>query len=270
MHYLIMFTAVCASIVLSSASAETVAVDQLPRVNSFAIVDNEGEQIIAATNGGLFHSDDHGHNWSLYPGYDLPATMVTTTAQGTVYAFVVTRGLLQLNFKTRQWQEVSNEFGSQILRQLSTTSWTPSRLVAMNQYGKFIVSINHGIDWSGISGPYKPATPEQERGRDLYVSKCQSCHGKNGNGENYSMEALTNKEYIMAPALDASAHAWHHTDEALQKTILEGSKRTARMAAWKNSGVSEADSHDLVAYIKSLWTQRELDCQGPKHMQCMQ
>ena len=269
MHYRIIVTAVFLSVVLTSAIAETIPVNQLPQVNSFAIVDTEGEQYIAATNGGLFHSDDHGHNWSVYPGYGLPASLVTTTPQGTVYAFVLTRGLLQLNPKTNQWQEVSNEFGSQMLRQLSTTSWTPSRLVAMNQYGKFIVSSNHGIEWSGISGPYKPATSEQERGRDLYVSKCQSCHGKNGNGENYSMEALTNKEYIMAPALDASAHAWHHTDEALQKTILEGSTRTSRMAAWKNTGVSEGGSQDLVAYIKSLWTQRELDCQGPKHMQCM-
>ena len=235
-----------------------------------AIVDNEGEQYLAATDGGLFHSDDHGHNWSLYPGQGLPATLVTTTHQGTVYAFVVTRGLLQLNLKTNQWQEISNEFGSQILRQLTATSWTPSRLVALNQYGKFIVSGNYGIEWSGISGPYKPATSEEERGHDLYVSKCQTCHGKDGNGENYGIEALTNKKYIMAPALHASAHAWHHTDEALQKIILEGSTRTARMAAWKNSGVSDADAHDLVAYIKSLWTQRELECQGPKHMQCMQ
>lgn len=31
-----------------------------------------------------------------------------------------------------------------------------------------------------------------------------------------------------------------------------------------------ADARDLVAYIKSLWTPRELDCQGPKHMECMQ
>jgi mono/diheme cytochrome c family protein len=270
MHILILVTAVCLSVVMTSAFAETIPVDQLPQVNSFAIVDNEGEQYIAATNGGLFHSDDHGHNWNMYPGYGLPATLVTATPQGTIYAFVITRGLLQLNPKTSQWQEVSNEFGSQILRQLSTTTWSPSRLVAMNQYGKFIVSNNYGIEWSRISGPYKPGTAAEKRGRDLYAEKCQSCHGTDGNGENYSIAALTNKNYIMAPALDASAHAWHHTDEALQKTILEGSTRTARMAAWKNTGVSESDALDLVAYIKSLWTLRELECQGPKHMQCMQ
>ena len=78
------------------------------------------------------------------------------------------------------------------------------------------------------------------------------------------------ERYITAPALNASAHAWHHTDEALEKTILDGSPRAPRMAAWKNSGISTGDAQDLVAYIKSLWTRRELDCQGPKHMQCMQ
>jgi hypothetical protein len=38
----------------------------LSGVNSFAIVGNEGEQYIAATDQGLFHSDDHGHTWVGY------------------------------------------------------------------------------------------------------------------------------------------------------------------------------------------------------------
>ena len=29
------------------------------------------------------------------------------------------------------------------------------------------------------------------------------------------------------------------------------------------------DAKDLIVYMKSLWGKRELDCQGPKHMQCM-
>ncbi|NIO39914.1 MAG: c-type cytochrome [Burkholderiales bacterium] len=121
-----------------------------------------------------------------------------------------------------------------------------------------------------MEGPYEPTTDEEERGYALYREKCQACHGKDGNGENYSVESLTSKDYIMAPALDASAHAWHHTDEALQELILEGSTRTQRMTAWRKAGLSESDARDLVAYIKSLWTERELDCQGPRHMQCAQ
>jgi hypothetical protein len=64
---------------------------ELPKVNGFAIVDDEGEQYIAATNQGLYHSHDHGHSWRAHKtGFGLPATMVATTPDGSVYAFVVT------------------------------------------------------------------------------------------------------------------------------------------------------------------------------------
>jgi len=270
MHYIILFVVLSLLGFYSTGHSAGIPSAQLSRVNGIAIVDNEGEQYIAATDQGLLHSDDHGHSWEAYDGYRLPATLVTTTPEGKVYAFVITKGLLQLNLKSNQWLEVNNQFGSQFLRQLSTSSWTPARLVALNQHGKLIVSENYGNDWHNIAGPYVATTAEEERGESLYVEKCQSCHGKDGVGENYSIQSLSSKEYIMAPALDASAHAWHHTDAALAEIVLEGSKRTSRMAAWKNSGVSEEDAHHLVAYIKSLWTSRELDCQGPKHMQCMQ
>lgn len=249
--------------------ADGIEFGQLPKVNGFTIADGEGEQHIAATNQGLFFSHDHGQSWNAYEDYRLPATMVSKTPQGMVYAFVATKGLLQLNDVTNKWRVINNEFGSQILRQLSTTKRMPEKLVALNQYGKFLVSENNGMEWHKLQGPYKANSPAEKRGQALYVEKCQSCHGKNGVGENYSIESLSDKEYIMAPALDASAHAWHHTDEALVKTILEGSQRAPRMLAWGKTGVSDEDASDLVSYIKSLWTQRELDCQGPKHMQCM-
>lgn len=246
------------------------ATQELPTINDFAIVDNEGEQYIAATGQGLYHSHDHGHSWRAHKvGYGLPATMVAATPGGGVYAFVVTLGLLRLDARSNQWEVINNRFGSQVLQQLASTRWTPSRLVARNHYGKLIVSDNYGIDWHKLRGPYQAETEAEKRGQEVYVEKCQSCHGIDGVGETYTRQALTDKNYIMAPALDESAHAWHHTDEQLAQTILEGSPRTARMPAGKNSGISAADAQDLVAYIKSLWTQRELDCQGPKHMECM-
>ena len=107
------------------------------------------------------------------------------------------------------------------------------------------------------------------KGEALYYKKCQVCRGIDGVGETCNMLVLTDKNYLRAPAMNDSEHAWHHTDEALVKTILEGSPRTQRMTAWKNQGLSAQNAQDLVAYIKSLWTQRELDCQRPKHRQCM-
>ena len=102
----------------------------------------------------------------------------------------------------------------------------------------------------------------------LYTGKCQSCHGIDGVGETYTLESLQTENYLTAIPLDESSHAWHHTDDALVKIILEGSPR-GRMQAWKKQGLNESDARDLVAYIKSLWGKRILDCQGPKHMQCM-
>ena len=247
-----------------------IPLQELPKINDFAIVDDEGEQYIAATNGGLYHSHDHGHSWRAHrTGFGLPATMVEATPGGEVYAFVVTLGLLRLDAKTNLWDVVNNRFGSQVLQQLSTTRWTPSRLVARNHYGRLVVSDNYGEDWHKLRGPYHPRSEAEKRGQGIYTEKCQVCHGVDGVGETYTQQALTDKDYIMAPALDESAHAWHHTDEQLAETILEGSPRTPRMPAGKNSGISAADARDLVAYIKSLWTRRELDCQGPKHMECM-
>ena len=270
MHKTIILSAIVLALAGFNLRAAEVSIQELPTINDFAIVDNEGEQYIAATNQGLYHSHDHGHSWRAHKtGFGLPATMVAAIPDGSVYAFVVTLGLLKLDDKTMQWKVINNRFGSQVLRQLSATRWTPSRLVARNHFGKLIVSDNYGNDWHKLRGPYHPKTEAEQRGQRIYVEKCQSCHGIDGVGETYSQQAISDQNYLMSPALDESAHAWHHTDEQLAETILEGSARTPRMAAWKKAGVSADDARDLVAYIKSLWTQRELDCQGPKHMECM-
>jgi len=105
------------------------------------------------------------------------------------------------------------------------------------------------------------------RGAKLYKQYCESCHREAGIGEPIYPWHVGKPDYFPAPALDDSQHAWHHTDDDLVKTILTGSPRTSRMAAWK-SVLSEQNARDLVAYIKSLWSPRALDCQGPRHMSC--
>ena len=115
----------------------------------------------------------------------------------------------------------------------------------------------------------KPPDPEAaKRGQKLYSQYCESCHGTNGVGEPQIPASLRLPGYISAPALDDSQHAWHHSDEALARVTLEGSQRTQRMPAWK-SVLSMQDALDIVAYMKSLWSARALECQGPKHMSCM-
>ncbi len=114
----------------------------------------------------------------------------------------------------------------------------------------------------------KGTDQEVKKGKYLYEVYCQSCHGHKGIGQKSIPWGIRNLEYFAAPALDDSQHAWHHSDDDLIKTILEGSPRTNQMPAWKKV-LSKRDAADLVAYMKSLWGTRALECQGPKHMSCM-
>jgi hypothetical protein len=95
---------------------------------------------------------------------------------------------------------------------------------------------------------------------------CVACLGIKGVGENPEDKYAQDEYGYIAPPMDDTGHAWHHTDEQLIGMILEGSPRNPRMAAFKHV-LSEVDAKDLVDYIKSLWSPhiRE-NCQGTKHM----
>jgi mono/diheme cytochrome c family protein len=253
----------------SIAHSEALTLETLPKIKGVARHVGTSPQLHVATDKGLYVSHDEGRSWSLSFLFRLPATMVSETADGTLYAFVVGKGLLRIRGSEPMWTPVNNTFGAQVLTQLSATEDDPNRLVGLNQFGRIIVSTDEGANWHRTGGGNKPLTQSVQEGEKLYTTHCQSCHGAEGVGETYTMESLTNEKYIMAPSLDDSTHAWHHTDEALVKMILDGSQRTERMLAWKEQGLTEQNARALVAYMKSLWGQRALECQGPKHMQCM-
>ncbi len=250
-------------------NAQSVGVDKLPKISSIAVHQGKVEQYFAATGGGVYSSNNAGLTWTLSGDGQLPATMVSEPIKGTLYAFVVGKGLLRLDNSNNQWQPVNNQFGSQVLVELTAKPGKPDTFIGVNQFGKMMMSEDSGTNWHSIKGPYTPTTETQKRGLALYKQNCVSCHGIDGVGETYTKQALTDSKYIRAPAMNDSEHAWHHTDDAIVKTILDGSPREPRMLAWKTAGLNEKNARDLVAYIKSLWTQRELDCQGPKHMECM-
>mgnify|MGYP003986819851 CR=1 FL=1 len=242
--------------------------EKLPRINGFAVDSSAETRVYAATQGGLFVSSDGGKNWTDPYNFKYPVTMAEISSDGNIYAFVVTKGLLRLGVSDKEWLLINNKFGGQVLTKLAAIPGTPVQFLAQNQYGKVLRSYDGGETWAGSIGGAGPVSEKEKRGEKLFATNCQSCHGIDGVGEAYSKEALTTKGYLMAPALDDSTHAWHHTDDALVKTIMEGSERTERMKAWKND-LKETDARDIVAYMKSLWGPRALECQGPKHMKCM-
>jgi len=113
----------------------------------------------------------------------------------------------------------------------------------------------------------RPAPDSVIKGKVLYEKHCQTCHKKDGVGEIPMPWSVRQPDYVEAMPLDDSSHAWHHSDEQLVNTILEGTRSTKRMPAWKGT-LSKKDAQNLVAYLKSLWSDKSIACQGPKHMDC--
>ena len=123
--------------------------------------------------------------------------------------------------------------------------------------------------WSLAETGIRDNSERVERGARLYQEFCSTCHGQNGIGEPPIPWSIRRSDYITAMPLDESSHAWHHGDDQLVQMILKGSPRSRiRMPVW-DGVLTKAQARDLVAYIKSLWSDRILTCQGPRHMSCM-
>ena len=114
------------------------------------------------------------------------------------------------------------------------------------------------------------ATPEQvTRGAALYRTHCTACHKANGVGEAPIPWSIRRPGFVNAMPLDETSHAWHHGDRQLIAMIMDGTGNSrARMPRWRGI-LTEKDAADLVGYIKNLWSDRIVACQGPAHMSCM-
>lgn len=115
----------------------------------------------------------------------------------------------------------------------------------------------------------KPDPVAVARGAKLYDTNCVSCHRNDGVGEPQIPWSIRRPDLIEAMPLNESSHAWHHSDEQLVATILDGNQRSRLRMPVFRTVLSVKDASDLVAYLKSLWSDRILACQGPAHMRCM-
>ena len=115
----------------------------------------------------------------------------------------------------------------------------------------------------------QPDSKSVARGKRLYDAHCVACHKRDGAGEPTAPWSIRRADFIAAMPLNETSHAWHHGDEQLIGMILDGTARSrTRMPVWRNI-LPEQEAADLVAYMKSLWSDRIVSCQGPRHMDCM-
>jgi cytochrome c553 len=224
------------------------------------------DTLYAAARGGLFVSRDGGGNWAQASPQPRPATLVHVTDK-EVYAFVYGVGFLAGQEPGLGWEVRSAAFGDRFLLHMTVDHDNPNLFHAVADTGAVLTSEDGGRTWASYMG-HDWETPEvvAEASR-LYDEICKSCHGAKGVGERPEDMYAKDDYGVVAPPLDDSAHGWHHSDSNLTETILNGSPRNPRMMPFKEI-ISEQDARNLVAYLKSLWSPRNLACQGARHMRC--
>jgi len=122
---------------------------------------------------------------------------------------------------------------------------------------KISIVIGSIIYASIILSGYSFATEIEKRltGSELFEKHCAPCHGADAIGHDPKQpsggfDADMNR---LAPALNGTGHAWHHSPELLYEYIVKGSiDKTSPMPSF-GSILKDNDIKAIIAYINSLW-----------------
>lgn len=100
----------------------------------------------------------------------------------------------------------------------------------------------------------QPPTNEQiEVGKVVFTENCQVCHGARARGLVRDWRTRGADGALPPPPLNGTAHAWHHDQDTLLKTInLGGKPQGGAMPAFKNI-LSDEEKLAVLAYVVSLW-----------------
>jgi len=110
------------------------------------------------------------------------------------------------------------------------------RVISELSKAAFEVEINRML------APQTSLKTQVKQGKALFAQNCASCHGKEAAGG-----------VSPAPALNGSAHSWHHTESSLFRTIKNGSTaKNSVMQGWKGR-MTDAEIWAVTRYFQSLW-----------------
>ena len=116
------------------------------RLIDLAASGQSADKLYAATEVGLFVSEDGGQGWkAVIDG--APVSLVEVTSDG-VHAFVVGRGLVRSPETELEFETVSDEWGDGILLHLAADASEPDRLFAASQQGDIFASADGGKSWT--------------------------------------------------------------------------------------------------------------------------
>ena len=107
------------------------------------------DRLYAATEDGLRVSKDAGKTWtSQFEG--APVSLVEVTPDGTLYAFVIGRGVVRSAEDPLNFTELGGDFGGGYLLHLAVDPANPDRLFAATGKGRVLTSSDQGRTWSSF------------------------------------------------------------------------------------------------------------------------
>lgn len=110
----------------------------------------DADTLYAATEAGLLVSTNAGKSWTpLIEG--APVSLVELAPDGTLYAFVLGRGLVKSSEPPAGFETVSNAFGDGYLLHLAGDPANPGRLFAATAEGQVVASTDRGRTWAPLA-----------------------------------------------------------------------------------------------------------------------
>jgi mono/diheme cytochrome c family protein len=98
-------------------------------------------------------------------------------------------------------------------------------------------------------------------GKRLYDEYCASCHGEKGIGQDPKRRGggLDENKIPLAPALNGTAHTWHHSPSYLFKYIKKGSIVGNSPMPSFGDELNKQEILSIISYFQSLWPEKKLE-----------
>lgn len=107
----------------------------------------EVDRLYAATKRGLLYSKDGGKSWQAAYLIKRPVSLVQTTPDGEVYAFVIGTGLIKAQEPSLVWDILRQDWNDSYLLHLATDPTNLDKLYAVTQTGEVLASKDGGRSW---------------------------------------------------------------------------------------------------------------------------